>query len=94
MQKVKGTNGRSVVDEIRIRNMDEAVVLKLDSMAKKRGMSRSEFLRGILMNYAYSSEIKELDNRYQELFKIVLDSLEGNSHIMHEILEELREKNL
>ena len=55
MQKVKRTTRRSVVDEIRIRNMDEAVVLKLDSMAKKRGMSRSEFLRGILMNYAYIS---------------------------------------
>lgn len=91
---MKRASRRPVVDEIRIRNMDEAVVLKLDSMAKKRGMSRSEYLRGILMNYAYSSEIKELDNRYQELFKIVLDSLEGNGQIMHEILVELKGKNL
>jgi hypothetical protein len=27
-----------------------------------------------------------LDSRYQELFKIVIDSIEGNTLILHEIL--------
>ncbi len=74
------------MSEFYIRNMDGQALAKLDSMAKKRGMSRNKFIVGILTNYALASEVKELDSRYQELFKIVIDSIEGNTLILHEIL--------
>lgn len=80
----------SKLEEIRIRNMDTNVVLKLDAMAKSRGMSRSEYLRGGLSNHAYSGAIKEIDEKYMELFKIVIDTMEGNAQLLHEILIELK----
>lgn len=85
MARVKKLSEMNTMDEIRIRNMDANVVVKLDSMAKKRGMNRSEYLRGVLTNHAYALEVKELDERYQELFKVVIDTIEGNTQILHEI---------
>lgn len=90
---MKKCTSNRVIDEIRIRNMDENVVLKLDGMAKKHGMNRSEYLRGILTNHAYAPEIKELDSRYQELFKIVIEAVQGNSELLHEVLVELRRES-
>lgn len=72
--------------DVYIRNMDAHIVSKLDELAEKRNMSRNKFVIGILTNYALASEVKEIDSRYQELFKIVIDAMEGNSHLLHEIL--------
>lgn len=80
------------MQEIRIRNVDAKVVLRLDTMAKENGMNRSEYLRGVLSNYAYSVPIKETEDRYMELFKFVLDTIEGNTQILHEILVELKQR--
>lgn len=74
------------IDELRIRNVDPEVVLKLTSMAKKHGMNRSEYVRGILTNHVLSLEIKEVDDKYKELFKIVIDTMAGNAMLLHEIL--------
>lgn len=49
-----------VIDELRIRNMDAEIALRLTSMAKKHGMSRSEYVKGILTNHVLSSQVKEL----------------------------------
>lgn len=54
-----------VIDELRIRNVDAEIALRLTSMAKKHGMSRSEYVKGILTNHVLSSQVKELDNQYQ-----------------------------
>lgn len=74
------------LDEIRIRNVDADIALKLTSMAKKRGMTRSEYIKSTLTSHVYSREIKEIDDRYQELFKIVIEVIEGNSQLLREIL--------
>lgn len=55
-------------------------------------MSRSEYVKGILTNHVLSSQVKELDNQYQELFKTVVDCMEGNAMLLHDILELLKEK--
>ena len=77
-----------VIDELRIRNMDAEIALRLTSMAKKHGMSRSEYVKGILTNHVLSSQV----NQYQELFKTVVDFMEGNAMLLHDILELLKEK--
>lgn len=77
------------MSEVLIRNLDGQVLAKLDTMAKKHGMSRNKFIKGILTNYSIASEVKELDSRYKELFKIVIEALEGNTQILHEILVKL-----
>lgn len=45
-----------VIDELRIRNVDAEIALRLTSMAKKHGMSRSEYVKGILTNHVLSSQ--------------------------------------
>lgn len=79
--------------DLYVRNLDKTVIAKLDDSAKKRGISRNKMIVGILKNYALASEVKELDSRYQELFKIVIDTVEGNSMILHDILTELKRGN-
>lgn len=82
----------STLDELRIRNVDTNVVLKLTSMAKQRGMSRSEYVKGILSNHVYSLKVKEVDAKYQELAKLVIDALEGNALLLGEILDVIRKE--
>lgn len=74
-----------------LRNIDAAVMQKLKENAKKRGVSCNKYMVGILTNYVLASEVKELDSKYQELFKIVIDSIEGNSMLLHEVLMNLKE---
>lgn len=78
--------------DVYLRNLDADVIAKLDEQAKKRGMSRNKYLIGILKNYIVASEIKELDAKYQEMFKLVIDSLEGNALLLQEILSVMKEK--
>ena len=88
-----------VIDELRIRNMDAEIALRLTSMAKKHGMSRSEYVKGILTNHVLSSQVKELDNQYQELFKTlryivrshIVQNQEENSKLLS-ILRKVEEK--
>ena len=82
----------STLDELRIRNVDTNVVLKLTSMAKQRGMSRRENVKGILSNHVYSLKVKEVDAKYQELAKLVIDALEGNALLLGEILDAIRKE--
>ena len=74
-----------------LRDIDAAVMQKLKENAKKRGVSCNKYMVGILTNYVLASEVKELDSKYQELFKIVIDSIEGNSMLLHEVLMNLKE---
>ncbi len=77
-----------------IRNLDPGIASKLSRQAKERGMSRNKFISGILTNYALAIEVKEIDEKYQELCKIVIDSLEGNALLLNEVLTELKEKKI
>ena len=77
-----------------IRNLDPGIASKLSKQAKERGMSRNKFISGILTNYALAIEVKEIDDKYRELCKIVIDSLEGNAQLLNEVLTELKEKKI
>lgn len=78
------------MSEVLIRDIDGQVLAKLDTLAKKQGMSRNKYIKGVLTNFSIASEVKALDSRYQELFKIVIDTIEGNTQLLHEILIELQ----
>lgn len=78
------------MSEILIRDIDNQILSKLDYMAKKKGISRNKYIKGVLTNYAIASEVKALDSKYQELMKIVIDTIEGNTQILHEILNKIQ----
>lgn len=71
--------------ELHIRDLDGKIIAKFKEQAKKRGMSLNKYLIGILTNYALAPEVKELDIRYQELMKLVVESIETNTAMLHEL---------
>lgn len=73
---------------ISIRNIDKAVVVKLDEMAKKKNMSREEYLRQHLETLATSGEIKELENKYESLVTNVLEVVKLNTEVLDRINQE------
>ena len=76
--------------DIYLRNLSGDILSKLDTQAKKRGISRNKYIVGILTNYAIAPQVRELDDRYRELVKIVIDSLEGNAILLNEILSKIK----
>lgn len=78
------------MSDLLIRNLDASILSKIDEQALKRGMSRNKYVVGILTNYALASQIKEIDDKYKELFKIVIDAMEGNAMLLHEILDAVK----
>lgn len=81
---------------ITIRNIDDGVSQSLVSMAKRKGLSREEFLRRQLESIAVSGEIKETEERYRNLvvmlmskFQDMEDVIERNSVLMEDVMEVL-----
>lgn len=93
--------GGNVMAVITIRNVDENVNNALISMAKKRGLSREEFLRRHLEGLTLSGEVKEVEERYNSLILMLLGKLqdmenviENNEIVMEQVLEVLRERDM
>lgn len=83
---------------ITIRNIDDGVSQSLVSMAKRKGLSREEFLRRQLGSIAVSGEIKETEERYRNLVIMLMsklqdmeDIIERNSVLMEDVMEVLRD---
>lgn len=74
--------------EIKIRDMDSNVVDAFDRLAKKRNISRNEYLKLLLTNIANNDLMKDEREDYNRTLSRVADSLE----ITHERLESM-EKN-
>lgn len=75
--------------EIKVRGVDPVAVRKIDGMAKKRGMSRNEFVKILLEKTAVMKEMEVERDRlnvtmssYNDLFKLLIgrvDDLEKNN---------------
>lgn len=73
---------------IRIRNLDESIVKKIDSMAKRNSLSRTEFLKKSLEKLIVSDEISELDSRFNNLLKRNISVLDSNTKALKVFCEE------
>ncbi|HBG2405091.1 TPA: hypothetical protein KPK48_003293 [Clostridioides difficile] len=65
--------------EIKIRNLPDFVIEKIDIMAKKNGLKRETFLRKHLENLVESEEIFKIEDKYKLVLEKVLVVLEQNS---------------
>ena len=65
--------------ELRIRDFDPGVLLRYETIAKEKGMTRNEYISLVLEQLAYSPEIDRIDERYHALTSSVLEALEHNS---------------
>lgn len=75
--------------EIKVRNVDPQVVKKLSEMAKKKKMSREEFLRVMLEKIAMTEALKvkerSLNERQNEVL-IAIRSMDSKLQEMYELL--------
>ena len=84
------------MNEIKIRDIPADVVLRLDELARKKHMSRNEYLKRLLCNEAQSPELKDMDELYSKLvdyslkeIKVGRQLIEQNTKVMQEVLKRL-----
>lgn len=65
-----------------MKNVPDDVVSKIDVLAKKRGLSRNNFITLLLTNVANEDITNKLDNKYNYLVNILKDTIETNTEAL------------
>ena len=73
--------------DINIINLSEITIEKLDILAEKKGVSREELLYKFVMNISNQGEVFNVFTKYENLLKIVENSLNENTKILNRLLE-------
>ena len=76
---------------VTVRNLDAGVVMKLNEIAKKQGLSREEYLRTYLENLAVLEEMKKLDLTYAELVREMAVIIDNNTKVLKKVNDTLSE---
>lgn len=76
---------------VTVRNLDVGVVMKLNEIAKKQGLSREEYLRTYLENLAVLDEMKKLDLKYAELVREMAVIIDNNTKVLKKVNDTLSE---
>lgn len=76
---------------VTVRNLDAGVVMKLNEIAKKQGLSREEYLRIYLENLAVLDEMKKLDLKYAELVREMAVIIDNNTKVLKKVNDTLSE---
>lgn len=84
--------------DIKVRNLDPVVVNKIEIQARKRGISREEYIRRYLAVLATGDEVIEVEDKYSRLIEVLAERIElsdavieSNSEILKEIQKKLEE---
>lgn len=77
---------------IYIRNVNAAVLAKIDELSKQKGISRNKMVNIILETYTTSDRVKELEERYTNLVSIMTDAIENNTFALENLREQIKEK--
>ncbi|MEH7567903.1 hypothetical protein [Priestia megaterium] len=79
--------------EIKVRNVDPIAVKKIDEMAKRKNISRQEFLKGQLERLAFFHEQTNRELQLENMLEKVLQmmgqcstTMENMNDIMHELM--------
>lgn len=73
------SSDKKKINEIRLRNVDAAAIAKLDALAQKKGITRNKLIKSLIEQAAVSSEISELEEKYNLLVKQCLSVIAQNS---------------
>ena len=81
---------------VEVRGLDETVIMRLDELAAKRGLSRESYLRNVLTSLSISGELFEMDFKYATLVEtladknqMLVDIIDKNNYVLEEVLENL-----
>lgn len=72
--------------EIKIRNLDPSTVKKIDMLAKRKGLSRQEYLKNHLESFAVNDLHSDIIDRYEKQLEVNTMLLEKNAEKMDEMI--------
>ena len=84
-----------IMAEIKIRNLDPVILKKIDETAKKKNLSREEYLRRYLTKISELEDVIQLDEKYANLVAVLSDRMEHANEIIEVntmILEKVSQK--
>lgn len=76
--------------KIEIKGLNTEDVVKLNRLAAEKGISREEYMRRLIRKHLLESDIKIIENRYENLVKTVAEVIKDNSEKMEELIEVLK----
>lgn len=95
--KVKGA---IKMGEIKVRGLDETVILRLNELAQKKGKSRETYIRDSLINLSLAGQLFEMDFKYATLVETLADKnqmltdiIEKNNFLLEELLERMNDED-
>lgn len=77
--------------EIKVTNLSDETIDKLDVLAKKKGLSREEFLYKFIMNISNQENIFNVFSRYEKLLNMIENCLNENTKVLNKSKELHRE---
>ncbi|GAA0106549.1 hypothetical protein UT300013_31730 [Paraclostridium sordellii] len=75
--------------EIKIENLSIDFVKKIDDIAKKKGVSRNEFLKNYFTNIAIQNELFNVFTRNERLLYQLEFSINENSKVLKKVNESI-----
>lgn len=70
--------------DVCIRKVDPVAIKKIDELAKRKGISRNEYLKKHIEQMAIIKDICETEDKYANLVETVVDRLEQANDIIQE----------
>lgn len=75
--------------DIKIRNVDPVVIRKMDEAARKKKISREEYLRRMINRTAALDDVKNIENKYTDLVEKVAACIRAQNDQLKEIRQAL-----
>lgn len=74
--------------EIIIRNIDKAIVDRIDDMARQKGQSRNKFLKEQIQQLALYPEIFQKEDQYKRLIEKIGYIIKQNTDVLNELMDD------
>lgn len=71
--------------DILLRNIDPTIIKKIDEIAKKQKISRQEYLKNVIENFAVNEKFQEEEGKYIELIDKLSFIIKDNTKVMEKI---------
>ena len=81
------------MSEVKIRNLPPSVLEKLTEEARKKKISREEYIRIILTQTAMMPEVRSLDEKYQNLIHELSGRLKYQNEVLEKAIEIIEENS-
>lgn len=75
--------------DIKIRKLDPYTIKKFDEQARKKNISREQYLRNQLETLAIAGDIKSIQDRYEDLCSVLRVIIEQNTKVYEKVLEKI-----